>query len=91
MRPRTKEQCCRALSLLRIYFLSIDLHGERQPPVSTAARSLWWRVATEQVGVGFVDLDELNEIVDAGACEGCYRLFTGTEDGETACLPGPFR
>ena len=27
----------------------------------------------EQVGVGFVHLDELDEIVDAGACEGRYR------------------
>ena len=46
----------------------------RQHPVRTAAWSLWWRVATEQIGVGFVHLDELDEIVDAGACEGRYRL-----------------
>lgn len=38
----------------------------------------------EQVGVGFVHLDELDEIVDAGACEGRYRIFTGTKNGETA-------
>src|ERR1017187_9741952 len=56
----------------------------RQPSVRTAPWSLWWRVAMEQVGVGFVHLDELDEIVDAGACEGRYRLFAGAEDGETA-------
>jgi hypothetical protein len=57
---------------------------DRQHPVRTAAWSLWWRVAMEQVGVGFVHLDELDEIVDAGACEGRYRLFTEAKNGETA-------
>jgi hypothetical protein len=34
--------------------------------------------------LAFLHLDELDEIIDAGACEGHYRLFTGAEDGETA-------
>ena len=55
-----------------------------QHPVRTAPSSLWWRVAMEQGGVGFVHLDELDEIVDAGACEGRYRLFTEAKNGETA-------
>ena len=50
-------------------------------------RSLW-RVATEQVGIGFVHLDELSEIIDAEACEGRYRLVTGAKDGEAAVLRG---
>src|ERR1017187_479783 len=58
--------------------------GPGQPSVRTAPWSLWWRVAMEQVGVGFVHLDELDEIVDAGACEGRYRLFTEAKNGETA-------
>ena len=36
----------------------------------TAPWSLCWRVATEQVGVGFVHLDELSEIIDAEARAG---------------------
>ena len=59
-----------------------QIHG--QHPVRTAAGSLGRRVATEQVGVGFVHLDERSEILDAEGCEGRYRLFTGAEDGETA-------
>jgi hypothetical protein len=38
----------------------------------------------EQVGIGFVDLDEFSEIIDAEVCEGRYRLITGAEDGEAA-------
>ena len=52
--------------------------------MTTAAGSLGWRVAPEQVGVGFVHLDELGKIIDAEACEGRYRLVIGAEDGETA-------
>ena len=51
--------------------------------MTTAAGSLGWRVAPEQVGVGFVHLDELGKIIDAEACEGRYRLVIGAEDGET--------
>ena len=35
---------------------------QSQHPVTTAAGSLGWRVAPEQVGVGFVHLDELGKI-----------------------------
>ena len=46
--------------------------------------SLTWRIAPEQVGIGFDPLDELSEIIDAVVREGRYRLFTGTENGEAA-------
>jgi hypothetical protein len=32
--------------------------------------SLTWRIAPEQVGIGFDHLDQLREIVDAGVREG---------------------
>lgn len=60
-----------------------QLEARSQHPVTTAAGSLGWRVAPEQVGVGFVHLDELGKIIDAEACEGRYRLVIGAEDGET--------
>ena len=44
--------------------------------------SLTWRIAPEQVGIGFVDFDEFSEIIDAEVCEGRYRLFAGAEDDE---------
>jgi hypothetical protein len=53
-----------------------------QPPVRTAAMSLTWRIAPEQVGIGFVDFDEFCEIIDAEVCEDRYRLFAGAEDDE---------
>ena len=46
--------------------------------------SLTWRIAPEQVGIGFDHFDELSEIIDAVVREGRYRLFTGAEDGEAA-------
>ena len=46
--------------------------------------SLTWRIAPEQVGIGFDHLDELSETIDAVVREGRYRLFTGAEDGEAA-------
>jgi hypothetical protein len=57
-------------------------HLKRQPPVRTASMSLTWRIAPEQVGIGFVDFDELSEIVDAEVCEGRYRLFARAEHDE---------
>jgi hypothetical protein len=63
----------------------------RQPPVRTASMSLAWRIAPEQVGIGFDDLDEFGEIIDAVVREGRYCLFTGTEDGEAAVFPDPSR
>jgi hypothetical protein len=36
----------------------------------------------KQVGIGFDDLDELSEIVDAVVREGRYRVVTGAEDSE---------
>jgi len=53
--------------------------------------SLAWRIAPEQVGIGFDDLDEFGEIIDAVVREGRYCLFTGTEDGEAAVFPDPSR
>ena len=44
--------------------------------------SLTWRIAPEQLGIGFDHLDELSEIIDVIMREGHYRLFTGAEDGE---------
>jgi hypothetical protein len=55
-----------------------------QQPVRTAPWSLGWREATEQVRGGFVYLDELDEIINAQACECGYRFFTRSEDGEAA-------
>jgi hypothetical protein len=46
--------------------------------------SLTWRIVPEQVGIGFDDLDELSEIVDAVLREGRYRLVAGAEDSEAA-------
>jgi hypothetical protein len=62
-------------------------HGS-QHPVRTAPRSLGWRVTTKQVGGGFVNIDELSEIIDAEVCEGRYCLFAWAEDGEAA-VSGP--
>ena len=70
-----------ASSWLRKVSNTCSSHG--QHPVTTAAGSLGWRVAPEQVGVGFVHLDKLGKIIDAEACEGRYRLVIGAEDGET--------
>jgi len=68
-----------------------DIGIYRQPPVRTALMSLAWRIAPEQVGIGFDDLDEFGEIIDAVVREGRYCLFTGTEDGEAAVFPDPSR
>ena len=46
--------------------------------------SVRWRIAPEQVGIGFGHVDELSEIIDAVVREGRYRLFTRPEDGEAA-------
>ena len=46
--------------------------------------SLAWGIAPEQVGIGFDDLDEFGEIIDAVVREGRYCLFTGTEHGEAS-------
>ncbi len=65
-------------------FHTLDPRFVRQHPVRTASISLAWRIALEQVGIGFNDLDEFGEIIDAVVREGRYCLFTGTEDGEAA-------
>jgi hypothetical protein len=39
--------------------------------------SVSWRIAPEQVGIGFDHLDQLSEIIDAMTREGRYRLFPG--------------
>ena len=61
------------------HFESLRYH--RQHPVRTAPWSLRWRVATEQVSVGFVHLDELSEIIDSEACEGAVAGVVGIEGG----------
>jgi hypothetical protein len=46
--------------------------------------SLTWRIAPEQVGIGFDHLGEFSETIDAVVHEGRCRPFTGTEHGEAA-------
>lgn len=46
--------------------------------------SVRWRVAPEQVGIGFGHVDQLSEIIDAVAREGRYRLFPRPDDDEAA-------
>lgn len=48
--------------------------------------SLTWRIAPEQVGIGFDHLDEFSEIIDAVGREGRYQLFPGAENCEAAVL-----
>jgi hypothetical protein len=45
---------------------------------------LAWRIAAEQIGIGFDHLDELSEIITAFVCEGGCRPFSGAEDGDAA-------
>ena len=52
-------------------------------PVSTAGSSLGRFRAGKQTGIGFIDLDELGEVIDAEACKGGCRFFAEAENSET--------
>jgi hypothetical protein len=59
------------------------LISQRLHPVSTAGSSLARFRAGKQTGIGFIDLDELGEVIDAEACKGGCRFFAEAENSET--------
>ena len=52
-------------------------------PVSTAGSSLARFRAGKQTEIGFIDLDELGEVIDAEACKGGCEFFAEAENSET--------
>ena len=52
-------------------------------PVSTAGSSLARFRAGKQTGIGFIDLDELGEVIDAEGCKCGCRFFAEAENAET--------
>ena len=67
-----------SVELLLTRMLAKSLH-----PVSTAGSSLARFRAGKQTGIGFIDLDELGEVIDAEACKGGCRFFAEAENSET--------
>jgi hypothetical protein len=84
--PLTDAERSRLIAVLNAFPEGSRFPVERQHPVSTASKSLTWRIAPEQVRIGFDHLDERSEIIDAVGREGRYRLFPGAENCEAAIL-----
>jgi hypothetical protein len=55
-------------------------------PVSTAGSSLARFRAGKQTGIGFIDLDELGEVIDAEACKGGCRFFAEAENSGSSTM-----
>src|SRR6266852_3944978 len=86
LRAHISDENPAAAKRVALHILYCVEHLLSQHPVSTASKSLTWRITLEQVRIGFDRLDERSEIIDAVGREGRYRLFPGAENGEAAVL-----